>query len=212
MTAQALPWFEDDDPRQLRRWFIAAAVVVAFHASAIGGYMFWHQPDDQELGDELPVISVELTAAQTEQVEQAKVDAPTPPDETSPNAVLPEEKPPEKVEQVSPAPRTTMAEVASAPRLDPSWMALLTKRIKQVESYPSAARAQNEQGVVLISVTIDRDGHVLARRVVQGSGHADLDADALAWIERAQPLPAFPASMTQAEIDDFQIPLRYRLQ
>jgi protein TonB len=212
MTAQALPWFEDDDPRQLRRWFIAAAVVVAVHASAIGGYMFWHQPDDQELGDELPVISVELTAAQTEQVEQAKVDAPTPPDETSPDAVLPEEKPPEKVEQVSPAPRTTVQETASAPRIDPSWAALVKKRFEQVSSYPSAARARNEVGVVTVAVSIGRDGHVLARHVVHGSGHTDLDADALAWIDRAQPLPAFPASMTQAEIDDLQFPLRYHLQ
>ena len=29
MTAQALTWFEDDDPRDLFRWSIAAAVVVS---------------------------------------------------------------------------------------------------------------------------------------------------------------------------------------
>jgi protein TonB len=212
MTARALPWFEDDDPRQLRRWFIAATVVVGVHAAAITGYLFWHQPDDQELGDETPIISIELTAPQIEQQEQPKVETPTPPKETSPDAVLPQEKPPEQVEQPSPATRTTVEEQAAAPRIDPSWAALLKKRILQVENYPSAARARNEQGVVLIAVSIGRDGHVLARHVVHSSGHADLDADALAWIERAQPLPAFPASMTQPEIDDLQIPLHYRLQ
>jgi periplasmic protein TonB len=212
MTARTLAWFEDDDPRDILRWSMAAAIVVAIHAAAIGGYMFWHQPDDQVLGDETPIISIELTAPQIEQQEQPKVEAPTPPKETSPDAVLPEEKPPEQVQETSPATRNTIHEEASAPRIDPSWAALLTERIKQVESYPSGARARGEVGVVLISVNIGRDGHVLASHVVHSSGHADLDADALAWIARAQPLPAFPASMAQAELDDFQIPLRYKLQ
>jgi periplasmic protein TonB len=211
MTARALLWFEDDDPRQLRRWFIAAAIVVAVHAAAVTGYMFWHQPDDQELGDELPLISIELTAPQIDMTEQAKVDAPTPPDETSPDAILPEEKPPEKVEQTSPAPRTTVAEAASAPRIDPEWTSHLVQRIQDVKSYPSEARARNEQGAVTVAFTVDRDGHVRSPRVVLSSGHPDLDAAAIAWIERAQPLPAFPASMTQAEIDE-TVPLRFNLR
>jgi TonB family protein len=210
MKARALPWFEDDSPQELRRWFVAAAVVVAVHAAAVASYLTWHQPDEA-LGDDLPVISVELTAPQIDQQEQAKVDTPTPQQETSQDAVLPEEKPPEKVEQTSPAPRTTMEEVASAPRLDPSWTALLVKHLQQFKSYPSEARARNEQGVVLLAVSIGRDGHVLARRIMQSSGHPDLDAEAMAWIERAQPLPAFPASMTQAEVDDLSIPLRFVL-
>ena len=41
MTTLALPrfddWFEDEDPRDLRRWAIAAAIVFAIHASAVGG-------------------------------------------------------------------------------------------------------------------------------------------------------------------------------
>jgi periplasmic protein TonB len=209
MTAPAL-WFEDDDPRDVLRWSFAAAVVVAIHAAAIAGYLFSHQPDEA-VGDELPVISVELTAPQIDQQEQAKVEAPTPPEETSPDAMLPQEKPPEKVQQTSPAPRTTVEEMASAPRLDPSWTARLVKHLQQFKSYPSAARARSEQGVVRIAVSIDRDGHVLARRILQSSGFADLDAEAMAWVERAQPMPAFPPSMTQAEIDDLPIPLRFVL-
>jgi periplasmic protein TonB len=211
MTSRTLAWFEDNDPRDVLRWSVAAAVVVAIHAAAIAGYMVWHQPDDQELGDDLPVISVELTAPQIDMTEQAKVDAPTPPDETSPDAILPQEKPPEKVEQTSPAPRTTVAEAASAPRIDPSWTSLLVKRIQDVKSYPSEARARNEQGAVTVTFTVDRDGHVRSPRVVRSSGHPDLDAAAIAWIQRAQPLPAFPASMTQAEIDE-TVPLRFNLQ
>ena len=121
MIARALPWFEDEDPRDIVRWSIAAAVVVGVHAAAVGGYPVLASTGRRELGDDTPIVSVELTAPEIDQQEQAKVDTPTPPKETSPDAVLPEEKPPEKVEQTSPAPRTTVQTEASAPRIDPSW-------------------------------------------------------------------------------------------
>jgi periplasmic protein TonB len=212
MNVRAITWFEDDDdPRDILRWSVAAAIVVAIHAAAIGGYMFWHQPE-QELGDDTPIISIELTAPQIEQQEQPQVEAPTPPKETSPDAVLPEEKPPEQVQPTSPATRTTVEEQAAAPRIDPSWTSLLVKHLQQFKSYPAGARARNEQGVVLISISIGRDGHLLAHHVVRGSGHPDLDAEAMTWVERAQPMPAFPASMTQSEIDDLEVPLHFVLR
>jgi periplasmic protein TonB len=212
MTARALAWYEDDDdPQDLLRWLVAAGFVVAVHLTAIGGYLYWHQ-SPPELGDDTPIISVELTAPQIEQQEQAQIDTPTPPKETSPDAVLPEEKPPDEVQQTSPATRTTVEEQAAAPRVDPSWTALLVKHLQQFKSYPAEARARNEQGVVLISISIGRDGKVLEHHVVRSSGHADLDAEAMAWVERAQPLPAFPAGMAQAEIDDLEVPLRFVLR
>src|SRR5262249_58796465 len=44
MTALALPWFEDEDPRDLRRWAIAAAIVFAIHVGAVGGSVVFHLP------------------------------------------------------------------------------------------------------------------------------------------------------------------------
>src|SRR5580700_8949480 len=108
-----------------------------------------------------------------EQQEQARLDPPTPPQETSSDAMLPEEKPPEKVQQTSPAPRTTVQAEASAPKIDPSWQSLLLKHLQQFKSYPTGAREHNEQGVALLEFTMDRDGHVLSRRIVTSSGFAD---------------------------------------
>jgi periplasmic protein TonB len=213
VTARTAAWFEDNDPRGVLRWLVAAAVVLTVHAAAIGGgYYFYGGWPPPILSDDSPTISFELTAAQVEQQEQPQVEAPTPPKETSPDAVMPEEKPPEQVEQSSPATRTTVEEQAAAPRVDPSWTGLLVKHLQQFKSYPVGARARNEQGVVLISINIGRDGHVLAHHIVRSSGFADLDAEAIAWVERAQPLPAFPASMSQAEIDDLEVPLRFVLR
>jgi protein TonB len=211
MIARALPWFEDDNPRDLARWSVAAATVVCIHVAVVAGYLLWWQAPDAEIGDDAPIISIELTAPEIDQQEQAKVDEPTPPKETSTDAVIPEEKPPEKVEKTSPAPRTTVRTEASAPRVDPSWQSLLLKHLQRFKNYPSGAREHNEQGMVLLAFTIDRGGHVLSRRIVASSGFADLDAEVLTLVERAQPLPAFPPSMTEDHLD-LTVPIRFSLR
>jgi protein TonB len=210
MNARSLPWFEDQSPRDLLRWSAAAALVVLVHAATIGGYMFWHAPD-VEIGDDTPIVSVELTPPEIDQQEQAKVDTPTPPQQTSTDAVLPEEKPPEKVQQTNPAPRTTVHTEASAPKVDPSWSGLLQKHLQQFKSYPASAREHNEQGVVLLEFVMDRAGHVQSQRIVTSSGFADLDAEVLTMLQRAQPLPAFPASMSGEQLD-LTVPIRFSLR
>jgi len=211
MIARVLPWFEDENPRDLARWSFAAAIVLGVHAAVVAGYLFaWHPPNE-EIGDETPVISMELTAPQIDQVQEEKVDKPVPPKETTPDAELPVEKPPPEVVQTNPAPRTTVHEVASAPRIDPSWESLLLRRLQEFKSYPAQARSKNEQGVVLLAFSIDRNGHVVSRRIVRGSGYADLDAEVLALVERAQPMPAFPPSMTEAQLD-LTVPIRFSLR
>jgi protein TonB len=211
MTAHALTWIEDDDPRDLVRWSVAAAVVVCLHVALIGGYLLWQPQSDLDLGDEATAIAIELTPQENEQVEQAKVEAPQPPQDTTPDVTLPEEKPPEKVQPTNPSERNTARVEAAAPRIDPSWQTLLFKQLQRFKSYPSGARARNEQGVVMLAFTVDRDGHVLSRQIVTGSGYPDLDAEVLTMLERAQPLPAFPASMTQAQ-QDFAVPIRFSLR
>ena len=211
MIARALPWFEDEHPRDLARWIFAAAIVLCIHAAVVGFYLFaWHPPSE-EIGDETPVISIELTAPQIDQVAEQKVDKPIPPKQTTPDAELPVEKPPPQVVETNPAPRTTVHEVASAPRIDPSWESLLLKRLQQFKSYPPRARSKSEQGVVLLAFSIDRNGHVVSRHIVRGSGYTDLDDEVLAMVERAQPMPAFPASMTEARLD-LTVPIRFSLR
>jgi protein TonB len=209
MTAHALAWFEDDDPRDIFRWAAAAAVVVCVHVALIGGYL-WQQHADEDLSDESTAIAIELTVPEVEQQEQAKVDQPPLPQDTTTDVTLPEEKPPEKVEPTNPSERTTKRVDAAAPHIDPSWTTVMFKQLQRFKSYPSGARARNEQGVVMLTFTVDRDGRVLSRQIVTGSGHPDLDAEVLIMIDRAQPLPAFPASMTQAQ-QDFTVPIRFSL-
>jgi protein TonB len=236
MTALALRWFEDEDPRNLMRWAAAAAIVVAVHAGLITTYLLAHHPD--EIGDDSSVVSVELapidsiadavqrdvapapedmveqkaTPIQPEkQPDQPKVDEPPPPDTTPSDVAILEPKPPEKVEeQKAPAPTTAARVTGGAPRVDPSWESGLVRHLQRFKRYPSAAQARNEQGVALLSFTVDRNGHVTAHNITSSSGHADLDGEVMAMIERAQPLPAFPASMTQPELS-LTVPIRFSL-
>jgi periplasmic protein TonB len=210
MNARTLPWFEDDSPRDLARWAMAGAIVVFVHAAVIGGYFLW-RPADEDVGDDTSVVAIELTVRDVDQVEQAPVDQPPPPQQTTSEVTIPEEKPPEPVPQPTPAPRTSLQSVATAKRIDPAWATLITKQLQRYKNYPSSARARNEQGVVKLAFTVDRNGHVVSRQIIESSGYPDLDAEVLTMLDQAQPLPAFAPSMTQ-EQQDITVPVRFSLR
>jgi protein TonB len=152
---------------------------------------------------------------------------PEPPDQTSAIASAVAKPPPEPKPEKPPAPHTTapprsLTSTASAPAapapgsatnnsLPPSWIHLLFSHLLRYRQYPSAAQAARQEGVVMLSFTMDRHGRVLACRVVRSSGFAALDAEALAMIERAQPLPPFPPDVV-ASTRSFVAPIRFSLR
>ena len=98
-----------------------------------------------------------------------------------------------------PAPATTAppaqtappaAQASSAPR---EWRARLLSHLDQNKRYPAIAERQRQEGVVHIRFTMDRAGRVLSSSITRGSGRPMLDREALAMLQRAQPLPLPPA-------------------
>jgi len=93
--------------------------------------------------------------------------------------------------------------VATAPNLgasaigardaEASWRSALAAHLARYK--PEGTR---DSGTVELSFTMDRNGHVLSRRVLHSSGSATLDQAAMAMVERAQPLPAFLPGMPEA--------------
>jgi protein TonB len=231
-------WFGDETPRDFARWALAGGFVAAVHVALLGGYLFWRAPD-QTIGDNTDSISIELDPIDTnadakldvapapeemieqkatppapeKPVEPEQVTPPPPdPDVTTADIAPPELKPPEKVEEPKPpAPITAAPTKGGAPRIEPSWQTLLMRKLQQFKRYPSGAQARGEQGVALLAFSVDRDGRVLNHKIVRSSGHADLDKEVLAMIERAQPLPAFPHSVTAAELS-LTVPIRFSLR
>jgi periplasmic protein TonB len=236
MSAPTLSWSEDTSPRELLRWAIAGAVVIAVHAGAVAYVLATHQPD--EIGAESDVVTVELAPIDStpEAVEQDVAPAPEtmvesqplpdlptekqpeemkveqPPDQAPALVPLPDVKPPEKVEETPPpAPVTAQRVKGGAPAIEPSWQTSLLRQLQRFKRYPPSAQSRSEQGVVLLSFSLDRTGHVLAHSIAQSSGYTDLDNEVMAMIMRAEPLPPFPASMTEPRID-LTVPIRFSLR
>jgi protein TonB len=217
MTALALSWFEDEDPRDLRRWAIAAVVVVAVHIAAIAAYLYIASPND--IGDDASPVTVELSPSD-DTIDQPEV-APVPDEQQkqieqqppdTPQAVVatPEVQPQQQVEQ-TPTPAMPARTKGGAARVAATWETSLVKHLEQFKRYPSDAQSRGEEGVVLLSFTVDRTGHVLAHQIVRGSGHPELDTEVMSMIERAQPLPPFPAEMPDAKLD-LTVPIRFSLR
>ena len=70
-------------------------------------------------------------------------------------------------------------------------------------------RPAKGRGTVVVNFTVNRSGKVVARSVVRSSGSAAVDAEAMAMIERAQPMPPFPAAVTQSQ-ESFVQAIRFR--
>jgi periplasmic protein TonB len=220
MTTLTLPWLEEEDPRDLRRWAFAAAVVLAIHAGAIGGYLYAHRPDD--IGDDSLPIAVELSpsddvvdqpeVAPVPEDQQKTVEEPPPPEPSQAVVAPPEEPPPQPIEEKKPpTPAVPARTRGGGPHVERSWETAMTRHLQQYKRYPSDAQARGEEGVVQLSFTVDRTGHVLNREIARSSGHRELDNEVMSMIERAQPLPPFPASMPQAKLD-LTVPIRFSLQ
>ena len=92
-----------------------------------------------------------------------------------------------------------------------SWINSLFSHLMRYRQYPSAAQAHHEEGVVTLSFTMDRKGHVLSRHIVRSSGYSALDEEAIMMITRAQPLPPFPPSMPE-ESRSFFAPIKFSLR
>jgi periplasmic protein TonB len=237
MTALMLGRISERDPRELRRWALAAFIVFAVHAGAFG-LCLWAWPQTAQIGGGTPIISLELapldntadarqvdiTPARQAMIEQKpipprhkeqprKIESPPPvPPITTPDAELQQPEPAAKAQpQRPPAPVTAAPVRGGAPQVAATWETSLMRRLQQFKHYPAGALSRRRQGVALLGFTVDRNGRVLARRIVRSSGSADLDREALDMIERAQPLPPFPPAMTQAELS-LTLPVRFLLR
>ena len=232
----ALSWHDERNPRELARWAIAGAVVLSVHAGALIYLLTEHEPDI--VGSNMDAVTVELApidstpdaveqdvapapetmvesaplpdAPQPKPQEEMKVERP--PDEAPAEVPLPVEKPPEKVQNSPPpAPVTAQQVKGGAPRVEPSWQTSLMRQLQRFKRYPPAAQSRKEEGVVLLSFSLDRSGHVLAHSIARSSGHPDLDSEVMDMIMRAEPLPPLPESMPQTRID-LTVPIRFSLR
>jgi protein TonB len=100
---------------------------------------------------------------------------------------------------------------ATVPGPDPAanYGAMISAWFESHKYYPESARQRREEGGVKLRFRVDRFGRVLAYRLLESTGYADLDAGIDQMMRGAQ-LPPFPAGMTQSQIE-IQVKLRFNL-
>ncbi len=91
------------------------------------------------------------------------------------------------------------------------YRASLAAHLHAYQRYPVASRMRREEGLVVLDVTIQRDGQIVTMGVQHGSGWPALDDAALATVKRAEPLPAMPDALPGARMA-LVVPLRFRLE
>jgi protein TonB len=134
--------------------------------------------------------------------------------------------PPEFTVPVAPPPPVTaqfpvaVAPAQSAPMAAPqkpagetrdSYLGRVLAQLNRFKQYPRAARQARIEGVVMLHFVMDADGKVQSSDIAQSSGRPVLDAEALALIQRAQPLPALPFDFPTRTLDAV-VPIEFALK
>ena len=98
-----------------------------------------------------------------------------------------------------------------APDSSVLYLRELAERLSQVKRYPQLAVALHEEGTVLLSFQIDRDGRLLAWDIASSSGHDDLDSEVGRMVAEAAPFPPFPSSWHKSD-GVFRVPIGFYLR
>ncbi|MBI5132882.1 MAG: energy transducer TonB [Rhodopseudomonas palustris] len=155
-----------------------------------------------------PPVPSPAVSAEPAKREPAK-QAPTRPKPVKPQRIAklhPSDQPP--APRSSAAPRVerwsenamAAAAGASAAAAMPSYRQRLAAHLQRFKRYPAEARAAGQQGTATLVFTVGRGGQVLGANLARSSGSAALDAETLAMVRRAAPLPPFPPELTQASL------------
>jgi TonB family protein len=88
-----------------------------------------------------------------------------------------------------------------------TWQKELLAHLDKFKRYP-AERSQKSAEIV-VTMTLDRTGHVLSANISRGSGDDAFDHAALAMVERASPVPPPPPLIADEGLD-FSLPVIFR--
>jgi protein TonB len=163
-------------------------------------------------------LSVQITPEKTKQAEELK---PLPKLMTAPTIVT--APPPEFVVRTMTPPPVAAQPPAAAPakpaipapqkstgEAQDSYLGRLLAQLNRFKQYPRAARQARIEGVVMLHFVMDAQGKVQSFEIAKSSGRPVLDAEALALIQRAQPLPAIPADYPTRTLDAV-VPIEFSL-
>jgi len=93
-----------------------------------------------------------------------------------------------------------------------SWQSRVLGHLAHFKRYPGDARQRKRAGAAWVRFQVDGDGKLLASELVTSSGTVLLDREALQVLQRAQPLPAPPASILHQGTVTVTLPVSFKLE
>lgn len=115
-----------------------------------------------------------------------------------------------------PLPRSAKASTstAGAPEAAQASRSHYRSRLEQYlarfRHYPLMARQEGQQGQVIVHFVMDRQGHILSQQLERRTPFPLLNHEALALLQRAQPLPQPPNSLSGMTLA-WTLPINFRL-
>jgi len=192
------------------------AITVAVHglilAAALTAVHVSHTKVMQELSVQITPQKIEEakdTAPPPKMVVPATVTVP-PPDIVVQTVMPPPVTVQTSAKPVPPAPITSHA-TAEVGETRESFLGRLLAQLNRFKQYPRTARQARIEGVVMLHFVMDAEGKVLSYEIAKSSGRPVLDTEALALIQRAQPLPAIPADYPTRTLDAV-VPIEFTLK
>ena len=119
---------------------------------------------------------------------------------------------PPKIEAAAVGPKSAAPETGVSPgaaRAKLTWHQAIVVHLNRFKRFPADAAITVTKGEVVVQFAIERSGRVLSSSVVQSSGSAVLDAEAIAMLQRAAPLPR-PSPDVLGESFTLTVPVVFR--
>ena len=144
-------------------------------------------PEQESLSPTIPPPNNEPQYPNSQSTDEPRVDAP---------------KPSKKLES-KPLSETTEAALRN-------WRKLVSEQVRQHSFYPQSSRYLNENGTVLVLLTIDLgDGHLIDSKIVTSSGFDHLDRAAQTIVARSAPFS--PLDIAGLRVATTQVPIVFKL-
>lgn len=86
----------------------------------------------------------------------------------------------------------------------------VVRRIDRKKRYPRLAKENGEEGVVMVKMTLDRNGTLVAYRLSRRAPSERLNQATLSTVQSAAPFPPLPNSYPNSNIT-IEVPVRFRL-
>jgi protein TonB len=202
------PWRPLLDPDKLAGIGITIAIHLLIAAAALTAVQAARPKMLQELS--VRITPEKITPAQ-EVIPLPRLTVPTAVTVPPPEVVIETVAPPPMTVQTVAKPVASTPPVSQAPgETRDSFLGRLLAQLSRFKQYPRAARQAHIEGVVMLHFVMDAQGKVISFEIAKSSGRPVLDSEALALIQRAQPLPALPADYPTRTLDAI-VPIEFSL-